>query len=189
MTKSSSVVDYHAIAPDRLAQILDVNRSKSDLLGLAAAAVLQAAIIALVVTVINVDILFPWSAWTERTRLIYTTGTTILATLVTTFTVGSIRKSWFGRVSHVDTISCNGEGKVQAQMRTLIGLAGWSEQITAWPVFLAFIIVGLATTVIVVALTPRATSGKFASLPPIRSSSTCDPVFLAARLTWMPASN
>ncbi|KAH7403634.1 hypothetical protein BKA64DRAFT_722338 [Cadophora sp. MPI-SDFR-AT-0126] len=123
------------------------------------AAVLQLAVIALVCTVINVDIILPfWSEWNERTRLLYTTGTTVLATIVTALIVGSIRKSWFNRISHAEPISSSSDKKGRAQMRALTGLAEWREQFTAWPVFVAFLIVGLATTVIVVALTPRATS-------------------------------
>ncbi|PVH70892.1 hypothetical protein DL98DRAFT_617346 [Cadophora sp. DSE1049] len=159
MPKDSPRVDYHAVTSERLGQVFDVARSSSDFWGLATAAVLQLAVIALVCTVINVDIILPyWSEWSERTRLLYTTGTTILATIVTALTVGSIRKSWFNRISHAEPTSSSSDKKGRAQMRALTGLAEWKEQIIAWPVFVAFLIVGLATTVIVVALTPRATA-------------------------------
>ncbi|KAK0115134.1 hypothetical protein ONS96_013602 [Cadophora gregata f. sp. sojae] len=159
MAKDDSQVDYHAVTSERLGQVFDVTYSISDFWGLVTAAVLQIAVIALVLTVINVDIILPyWSEWTERTRLLYTTGTTILATIVTALTIGSIRKAWFNRISHSQPTTSSNDKKGRSQMRALTGLAEWREQITAWPVFLAFLIVGLATTVVVVALTPRATA-------------------------------
>lgn len=80
-------------------------------------------------------------------RLLYLTGTTILATIVASFTTGQIRSLWFSlALSKKDAPASGG---TLGRARTLIGLASLREQSRHFFISASFWLAGLVTTAIV----------------------------------------
>ncbi len=84
-------------------------------------------------------------------RLIYVTGITILATLISTFTAGQIRTLWLR-----DVLESLGPGDVTLHQRRhttdLVGQAGLTNMARTWRISVTFLITGLITTTIVAGL-------------------------------------
>jgi hypothetical protein len=80
-------------------------------------------------------------------RLLYLTGTTILATIVASFTTGQIRDLWFAYALSKDDAPAS--GRTLSRARTLIGLASFREQSRHFFITASFWLAGLMTAAIV----------------------------------------
>lgn len=80
-------------------------------------------------------------------RLLYLTGTTILATVVTSFTIAQIRGLWFSLALSKEDAPAS--GRTLGRARTLIGLASLREQSRHFSITASFLLAGLMTTAIV----------------------------------------
>lgn len=131
--------------------ITDLNRPISRL-SASIALLLQIAIIAILIifNLVPIWIQKPQSGQTNffsissTDGLLYLTGTTILATIVTSFTIGQIRSLWFSLAVSGTDLSESRETLGRA--RTLIGLASFREQFRNSFSTASFWIAGLVTT-------------------------------------------
>lgn len=94
-------------------------------------------------------------------RTIYAAAITLLATLVSAFSVGQIKQLWLKRI---DTLSSIGRyTKLRKNNATLIGLSSVSEKFGVWEVSLVLVISGLSTTAMVAGLNPTLVVRKYQS--------------------------
>jgi hypothetical protein len=91
-------------------------------------------------------------------RILYVTGITILATLVSSNTSGQIRRLWVRRYLSSAEDDENLEWK-RAWAATVVGLSSLLDSIKCWPVSVSFLISGLITTAIVAGLSPTVSPG------------------------------
>ncbi len=118
---------------------------------------LQLAVTVLLLIVLKVDIFV--DGWASgNIHLVYITFLTVVATLVTTFTTGVIRKLWF----HCSAFLTNDNSHfTRSSIRVLAGLGELVDHFRAWRISLTFLLAGLITTSIVAGLTPRSVIRKF----------------------------
>lgn len=129
----------------------DFNRPVSRLSALVAL-ILQLAIIAILIVfnVVTVWVQKPKgyaSALSDTDRLLYLTGTTVLATIIASFTAGQIRRLWFSLVVSQDNAVA--PGRRLGHARSVIGLASLWEKARNFYVTASFWLLGLITTAIV----------------------------------------
>lgn len=116
------------------------------------ALILQLAVIAILI-VFNITTVWIQkpkgyaTALSNTNRLLYLTGTTVLATIVTTFTTGQIRRLWFSLAVSTENIAA--PDRVLGHARTVIGLASFQEQAQHFYATASFWIIGLMTAAIV----------------------------------------
>ena len=85
-------------------------------------------------------------------RLLYLTGTTILATIIASFTIGQIRRLWFAvALSTKNTATLD---RKLGHARTLIGLASLKEMSRYVFATVSFWLTGLMTAAIVAGISP-----------------------------------
>jgi hypothetical protein len=119
------------------------------------ALILQLVIIVLLIVfnVTTVWIQKPGSvakALSDTDRLLYLTGTTVLSTIIASFTIGQIRRLWFSFA--VLTESTAAPALLLGHARTVIGLASVKEQARHVYATASFWLVGLMTAAIVAGL-------------------------------------
>ena len=118
-----------------------------------AAILLQLAIIVLLLVVLRTEIFVDnWASSSSSIHLVYVTLLTVLATLITSFTTGSIRKLWFHRSAF---LSGDSSSSTESSIKVLVGLGALADQFKGWQVSMTFVFAGLITTSIVAGLTPR----------------------------------
>jgi hypothetical protein len=121
------------------------------------AIIIQIAITIILILVSRYDIVFPTTdeaadePITNDVRTGYTAAITLLATLLSTFSVGQIKQLWLNR-----NISRSKDVTVSARQFNvvLIGLGNIPEQVRQWKVSLVLLLGGLGTTALVTGLTP-----------------------------------
>lgn len=99
-------------------------------------------------------------------RLLYVTGTTLLATLITSFSSGTIRQLWISsslRYAREEDAIGNGK-KEYAKARNILGLSSIKDKIGSWEVTISLSIAALMTTAIVASVTPTDCLGILALL-------------------------
>lgn len=134
------------------------------------AVLLQAAVITLLIVSNFVTIwirkpnLANGTGLSDSDRLLYLTGTTILATIISSFTVGQIRSLWFSLA--LSEVERGMSDKVLGKMRSVIGLALAHEKAKNFPITASYWVVGLITTAIVAGISPT----NF----PCKHKATCD---------------
>jgi hypothetical protein len=118
-----------------------------------AAILLQLAISILLLVFIKTDVFVDsWAGSSSTFRLLYVTLLTILATLITSFTTGSIRKLWF----HIHAFRSNDNSlSSSSSIRVLAGLGELPDQFKGWQTSLTLVFASLITTSVVAGLTPR----------------------------------
>ncbi|PVH75089.1 hypothetical protein DL98DRAFT_536878 [Cadophora sp. DSE1049] len=88
----------------------------------------------------------------SRTKSIYVTTLTILATLCAAFSSSQIRHLWLRHVD-IQLASLNGDfSAVNSEWRTTLGVSGILEGLQRWHIMSTFLISGLITTAIVAGL-------------------------------------
>ncbi|KAN0099208.1 hypothetical protein V8E51_012983 [Hyaloscypha variabilis] len=90
------------------------------------------------------------NALSDTDRLLYLTGTTVLSTIIASFTIGQIRRLWFSYA--VLTESTAAPALLLGHARTVIGLASVKEQARHVYATASFWLVGLMTAAIVAGL-------------------------------------
>jgi hypothetical protein len=122
---------------------------------------LQTLVIAFLLLIIGVEIRLRHPGLLSNTiHIIYITGFTALATLITSLTVVHLRKLWLAR------LASNQDGTatfITKRASTIVGLSSLTESLNHWPIYMSFLITGLMTTAIVSALTPTDFLGQLAS--------------------------
>lgn len=83
----------------------------------------------------------------DTNRLLYLTGTTVLATIIASFTTGQIRRLWFSLA--VSTENAAAPEPILGHARTVIGLASLREMARHVSTTASFGLAGLITTAIV----------------------------------------
>jgi hypothetical protein len=110
------------------------------------------------------DILFPINdskgvhTISNGTRTGYTASITLLATLLSAFSVGQIKQLWLKRNAALGSQGIS--TKLREYNATLIGLSSISEKLRVWEISLVLIISGLGTTAVVTGLTPSTITRK-----------------------------
>jgi hypothetical protein len=94
----------------------------------------------------------------DELHILYVTGMTLLATLVSAFTTGQIRFLWCAKFASDKKLVTSGQKRNHAAV--LAGLGDMLDSIRYWPISLSFLIIGLITTSIVAALTPTTVPGR-----------------------------
>jgi hypothetical protein len=135
--------------------------------GYISAIILNVATSIFLAVVSRYDILFPTSELnindhskiqtkvqtiSNETRTIYTAAITLLATLMSAFSVGQIKQLWLKRNATLGSTGIS--TKLREYNATLIGLSSISEKLRVWEISLVLIISGLGTTAMVTGLTP-----------------------------------
>ncbi len=130
-------------------------------LGPLLAVFLQTAVIAvsLTTTFCGVYLRHP-GLLSTKDQFLYITGITILASLVTSYTIGITRKLWVARLIVGEPSAISFPAQQRRQASTAIGLARFKHQLQSWHISLSFLIMGLGTASIVASLSPRIVSGK-----------------------------
>lgn len=131
--------------------VADFNAPISRLSALVALILQLAVIVILIVfNVVTVWIQKPKAyatALSNTDRLLYLTGTTVLATIIASFTTGQIRRLWFSLA--VSTENAAAPDRVLGHARTVIGLASFREEARHFYATASFWLVGLMTAAIV----------------------------------------
>lgn len=92
-------------------------------------------------------------------HILYVTGITVLATLVSTQATGQIRHLWFRKT--VLTEECiEASNRKTGRAAAVAGLGSIWDSVKYWPITLSFLVVSLIMTSIVAALTPTMVLGK-----------------------------
>lgn len=117
-----------------------------------AALILQLAVIVILIVfnVVTVWIQKPKSyatALSDTDRLLYLTGTTILATIIASLTAGQIQRLWFALAVSTDKVAA--PDRKLGHARTVIGLASLGEAVRHFSTTASFWVVGLMTAAIV----------------------------------------
>jgi hypothetical protein len=143
------------------------------------AIVLNVATSILLAFISRFDILFPTSKLnisdhsktqtkvqtiSNETRTIYTAAITLLATLLSAFSIGQIKQLWLKRNATVGSTGIS--TKLREYNATLIGLSSISEKLRVWEISLVLIISGLGTTAVVTGLTPSLIIRKYLNTYP-----------------------
>ncbi|KAF4635843.1 hypothetical protein G7Y89_g2258 [Cudoniella acicularis] len=119
------------------------------------------AIVALILQLVIIVILIVFNVvtvWIQKPKayatdlsdtdcLLYLTGTTVLATIIASFTTGQIRRLWFSLV--VSTENAAAPDRMLGHARTVIGLASLWEEARHFSATASFWLVGLITAAIV----------------------------------------
>lgn len=128
------------------------------------AIILQIFVIAFIVVSLSIKIYIrrPGSL-SDSLHLLYVTGITILATLISSFTSGQIKCLWAFKFARADDDI--GSTRRVKQMATLVGLGSTVDSIKYSPISLSLLITGLITTSIVAGLTPTAVGGMHVVFP------------------------
>jgi hypothetical protein len=136
-------------APIAIADLDSQNSRPSAFIALALQ--LVTVVILIVFNIVPVWILKPETYGTSylssTSRLLYLTGTTILATIVSSFTTGQIRSLWFSLALSKEDVSA--ADRTLGRARTLIGLASLKEQSRHFFITASFWLAGLMTAAIV----------------------------------------
>jgi len=125
------------------------------------AVVLQGAVIAFLIISLCVDIYIrrPGSLSTAD-HLLYVTGITILATLITGHATGQIRRLWVYNLTSKVRGTHGLVSQARKRITLLVGLGMFLDSFKYWRISVSFLIVGLVTTSIVAGLTPTTVPGK-----------------------------
>ena len=127
--------------------------------------ILQLMVVVLLIVVMTVDIfLDTWADAENNIHVVYITFLTALSTLVTTTTIGQIRKHWSKRSIHELEPSPSrpyiDQSPLVSRLLNLTGLGDLTDWLRGWQVSLSFALTGLITTAVVAGLTPRPISCK-----------------------------
>lgn len=101
-----------------------------------------------------VGILMPTWAHT-----LYVTGTTIFASVATSFSISQIRRLWLAQTLRSSAFQQTGTTNSLRRTKTLLALGSLSDDIKHWDISLTIIFAGLITTSIVSGITPLPVSG------------------------------
>ena len=85
-------------------------------------------------------------SFTDTDRLLYLTGTTVLATIIASFTTGQIRRLWFSVVLSTENTAT--PNRKLSHARTLVGLASLKEMSRHFFTTVSFWLTGLMTAAI-----------------------------------------
>jgi hypothetical protein len=142
-----------------VASVFSSFRGSSGIWGPISAILLQLGIVVLLAVVLKTKIFVDsWAGSSNSIHLVYITLLTALATIITSFTTGSIRKLWFYRSAF---LSSDSSSSTESSIKVLAGLGAVIDQLKGWQVSLTFVFAGLITTSIVAGLTPRAVTCRY----------------------------
>jgi len=128
------------------------------------AILLQVVTIAAIYSTLAVDILLSDSDYSSiyapsiQTGII--AGLTIGGTIITTFTIGQVRSLWVRTNARHQALNLTIPIVTTRKTIVQLGLAGFVDQIKAADVTLTLLVMGLVTTGLVAALTPKLVVGK-----------------------------
>ena len=90
------------------------------------------------------------TGFSDTDHLLYVTGTVVLATIITSYTVGQIRGLWFA----LAILQGATQSRLLGKARTVIGLASVPEKARNFPITASFWLTGLITTGTVAGISP-----------------------------------
>jgi len=119
------------------------------------AIILQLIVIALIIIFACLNIYIESPGQLSNTgRLLYVTGTTVLATLIASFTTGAIRELWFSSIISSSDHPGHDASRKYAKARTVVGLGSSVDRFRFWPVSVSLTITALMTSAMVASVTP-----------------------------------
>ena len=95
------------------------------------------------------------------THALYLTGTTVMASLISIYTTGQIRRLWVTKKYGTLYRDQEVPALLRRQLAVLLGLGSVQPQVLDWNLTVSLALAGLLTTAIVSRLAPSATSGTF----------------------------
>jgi len=125
-----------------VASVFPSLHGSSSIWGPISAILLQLGIVALLLVVLKTEIFVDsWATSSSNSiHLVYITLLTVLATIITSFTTGSIQKLWFYRSAF---LSSDSSLSTETSIKVLAGLGAVIDQLKGWQVSLTFVFAGL----------------------------------------------